>query len=176
MDKPTNRNQSPKRRIAALAALVAIGMLAVGVPRSAADHGLPHVDVLGRGDFTDAVAAQIRAKLDGQRTHAINVSDASDLMVVEITLHDGAVGPWHTHTGPGLLVNTGPGTLTTLIGDDCVLREYGPGEAFVDLGQGKLHAAFNSSGQDLVVYAAFLGIEGPFAIPAEPPPDCDVLP
>lgn len=158
----------------AIAVTTALG-LGVGVVPSAADHGLPHVAPVARGTFTDDVAAKFNVKLDGRRTQVINLKDSSDLVVVQITIHDGARAAWHTHWGPGLLVNMGPGTLTTLFGDDCALRNYPPGTAFVDPGQGTLHAAFNDSGDDLVLYATFLGVKDA-PISADPPADCDPFP
>jgi hypothetical protein len=176
MDEQVRKTGNTKRRLAGLLALLAAATLAVGVLPSAADHGIPHAQQLARGSFTADVAAKIKVKLDGRQTEVINLQDASDLVFLEITIHDGAQAPWHTHSGPALLVNKGPGTLTSVVGDDCVPRHHGPGEALVDPGQGRLHAAFNDSGQDLVVYAVFLGVENGAVLPAEPPADCDVLP
>jgi quercetin dioxygenase-like cupin family protein len=98
------------------------------------------------------------------------------VVFLEITIHDGARVPWHAHSGPGILVNTGPGTLTSVFGGDCVVREYGPGQAFVDHGGGTFHAAINDSGSDLVLYAVFLGVDNGPVLPADPPPGCDPFP
>jgi quercetin dioxygenase-like cupin family protein len=176
MDEQVRTSGNTKRRLAGLLALLAAAMLAVGVLPSAADHGVPHAVPLARGGFTDDVAAKIKVKLDGRNTDVVSLQDASDLVFLEITIHDGAHAPWHTHSGPGFLVNKGPGTLTSFVGDDCIPREYRPGEALVDPGQGRLHAAFNDSGQDLVVYAVFLGVDNGPVLPAEPTANCDVLP
>ena len=144
---------------------------------SAADHGVPDAVPLARGSFAnDDVTAKIKVKPDGRQTRVIDLQDASDLVFLEITIHAGAQAAWHTHAGPAFLVNKGPGTLTSVLSDDCTPRQYGPGEALVDPGQGTLHAAFNDSGQDLVVYAVFLGVDNGPVLPAEPPADCDVLP
>jgi quercetin dioxygenase-like cupin family protein len=166
------RNPGRGRRAAALVALGALAMLAVGVLPSAAVHGLPHPELLARGTFTEEVAAQVRAKTDGGRTRAINVKDASDLAVLRITLHAGARAPWHGHSGPGLLVNMGPGTLTSVLSDECTPREYPPGTALVDPGGGVLHAAANESSEDLVLYVVFLGVEAAPVLPADPPAGC----
>jgi hypothetical protein len=177
MNERIHRRTRKGRRIVGLLALLVVAALGVVVLPSAADHGVPHVVPLAHGSFAqEDVAASIRVKIDNERTHVINVKDASDVVFVEITIHDGARVPWHTHAGPGLLVNRGPGTLTSIMGDDCVLRHYGPGEALVDLGQGTMHAAFNDSGQDLVVYAAFLGVDNGPVLPAESPANCDPFP
>jgi hypothetical protein len=153
---------------------LAIGVLPGGVPPSGADHGAPHIEVLARNEFTADVAAQFRVKTDGQKTAVMNLDDASDVMIVKITIADGVVAPWHTHSGPALLLNTGPGTLTSVLADDCVARDYPPGTAFVDPGQGSLHFAVNNSGDDIVLHAVFLGVEGGPVIPVDPPADCNL--
>jgi quercetin dioxygenase-like cupin family protein len=174
MQEPNVRHSTRTRRLGGLLVLVALAVAAIGVLPSAADHGLPHVEPLARGTFTDDVAATIKVKLDGRRTHVRNLRDASDAMVLQITIAPGAHAPWHTHAGPGILVNAGPGTLTNVVADDCVPRDYGPGEAFVDPGHGSLHAARNDSDHDVVLYAMFFGIANGPVIPApEPPDDCD---
>lgn len=68
------------------------------------------------------------------------------------------------------------GTLTSLHGDDCVPQEFPPGSVLFDRGQHSVHAAFNNSGDEVVVYATFLGVANGPLIPAEPPADCDPLP
>jgi hypothetical protein len=138
-----------KRRLAGLLALLAAATLAVGVLPSAADHGVPDAAPLARGSFTDNVAAKIKVKLDGRRTNVFNLQDASDVVFLEITIHDGARAPWHTHSGPALLVNKGPGTLTSVVGDDCAALRTGRGARRPR--PAPIHAAFNDSGQDLVV-------------------------
>jgi quercetin dioxygenase-like cupin family protein len=161
------------RKLSGLLVLVALAVTAVGVLPSAADHELPHVQPLARGTFTDDVSAQIKVKLDGRATQVRNLRDASDAMVLQITLAPGAHAPWHTHAGPGILINAGPGILTNIISDDCVPRDYGPGEAFVDPGHGTLHTARNDSDHDVVLYAFFLGVANGPVIPAsDPPADC----
>jgi hypothetical protein len=176
MEEQLKHNRTARRRVVAVLAIIAVAAPAVGVLPSAADHGGPHLEPLARGSFSDDVAASIRAKLDGRRTHVRNVSDASDVVVLRITIDDGARAGWHGHTGPGILVNTGPGTFTSVISDDCVPREYGPGEALVDPGQGTLHAGWNASGETVVLYAIFLGIADGPVFPADPPDDCDPFP
>jgi hypothetical protein len=173
MEGHTPSNFSITRRLAALAAIAALAVLAVGVQPSAADHGLPHSEALARGTFLDAVSAQLKVKQDGRGTRVMNVKDASDVVILKITIHDEAIAPWHAHWGPGILINAGPGTLTSVLSDDCVPRQVGPGKAVVDPGGNVLHAAVNTSGQDLVLYAFFLCVEGGPVLPAEPPADCD---
>jgi hypothetical protein len=166
----------PIRRGVLLLTIVSIALLSIGVLPSAADHGLPHATPLFRAMFSDDVSVQVKVKRDGRMTEVVNVKDASDALLVIIELEDGAVAPWHGHTGPGFLLNTGPGTLTHVLSSDCIPRQYPPGTAFVDPGRGTLHAAWNDSGEDVLLYAFFLGVTNGLAFPADPPADCDVLP
>lgn len=176
MDEPGTKSGTTRHRIVAVVAVVALATLAIGVLPSGAEHGGPHLETLARGTFTDQVDAQIKLKLDGRQTRVMNVRDASDIVIVEITVPDGAQFPWHTHPGPVLVAVNGPGTFTYVNADDCVLRHYGPGEAFVDPGQGHVHTGFNASGHDLVLHATFLDITNGPLTPADPPADCDPFP
>lgn len=156
--------------------LVGLAVLTVGVLPSGAVHGGPHVSQLGRGTFTDDVGVTVKVKLDGRATNVVNMRDASDVVFAEITVPDGAAFPWHSHPGAVLLANNGPGTFTYVNASDCVLRTYGPGEAFVDPGQGNVHTGFNDSGQDLILHAVFLDVANGLSLPADAPEDCDPFP
>jgi quercetin dioxygenase-like cupin family protein len=176
MENNGSITQRTKRRIAAVLTLAGLTALAIGVLPSAADHGLPHPELFARGEFSDDVGATVKVKLDGRGTRVINLRDASDLVVLKITIEAGGIAPWHAHSGPGLLVNAGPGTFTSVISDDCTPRDYKTGQAFVDPGGRTLHAGRNDSDHEVVLYAVFLGTEGPPVLPApKPPADCDFL-
>jgi hypothetical protein len=58
----------------------------------------------------------------------------------------------------------------------CVEREYPAGTAFVDLGHGDVHTAFNATDDVTVLVATFFEPPqaGPLLIPAETPADCAV--
>jgi hypothetical protein len=176
MQVQTGGRLGTRRRAALVATIVGVALLSVAVLPSAADHDGPHVTPLGRATFTDDVKAQLRVKLDGRARNVINVGDVSDAVLVKVEIGHGAVAPWHGHAGPGFLLNTGPGTLTSVLSSDCVPRQYPAGSAFVDPGQGTTHAAWNDSGQDVVLYALFLGVANGPVLPVSPPGDCDVLP
>lgn len=65
-----------------------------------------------------------------------------------------------------------------LAADDCVRRPYPVDTAFVDLGHGDVHSAFNPSSTDVTVLVATFfeaPASGPLVIPAEAPAGC-VLP
>lgn len=130
-----------------------------------------------RSSFTDDVRLKVRLKLDGRRADVVNLKDPSSTVVARITVQPGARFPWHTHRGP-VLVNVAEGSLTYVNADDCVERHYDTGTAFVDLGRGNVHTAFNPSDEVTVLYATFLEApaSGPLTITegATEPADCDV--
>jgi hypothetical protein len=164
-------------RTTALLALVGVALLATGVSPSSAGHGGPHLTQLGSGTFTDDVGVMVKLKLDGRATNVVNMRDASDVVFAEIFVPVGATFAWHTHPGAVLLTNVGPGTFTYVNANDCVLRTYSQGEAFVDPGQGNVHTGFNDSGQPLTLYAMFLDVtNGVIVTPADAPGNCNPFP
>jgi len=166
---------TPRRHSRLLAAATGVALAGIAIP-AAADHGLPHIQQLARGEFVDEVAATIKSKGQDNGTEVTHIKDASDMVVLEITLQPGGLGPWHTHSGGGLLVNMGPGTLTNVVGEDCEPRQFFPGEAFVDPGHGVLHAVRNDGLEEVVLVAVFFGIEDGPVTPEPGPADCAFLP
>lgn len=123
------------------------------------------VEVLtGRAQFTDAVDAQLRVKLDGQATTVLNMPDASRTVVARFTVQPGAQFPWHTHPGP-VIVNVVQGELVYVQASDCVHRPYPAGSAFVDPGN-NVHTAFNPTSVETIIVATFLDFpaDGPLSI------------
>ena len=170
-----SRKIEPRRCAVAAAMVLGItSLVAITVP-SLADHGLPHPELLGRGTFLDDVGITVRNKVAGRATSVVQMSDSSDLVVLRITIEAGGIAPWHNHTGVGFLVNLGPGVLTNYLGEDCVPRQFIPGDAFVDPGHGDLHAVRNDSNEDVVILATFLGVEGPPVIPEPAPMACGTV-
>lgn len=159
--------------VAGLVGLTALIVLALGVLPIAADNdGEPDpitVEVLsGPAEFTDDVAAHIRNKFEGRGTDVMNLRDASDVAVAEITIQPGAVFPWHTHPGPVLITiadGDEGGAFVYILAEDCVQREYTPGQALVDAGGDKVHTAYNPSDEhETVVVATFLAADGPLTV------------
>jgi hypothetical protein len=85
----------------------------------------------------------------------------------------GGTSGWHTHPGP-VIVNVTEGQVIVTNANDCRPRTYGPGQAFVDPGQGNVHIASNASGTDQAkAVATFFGV--PAGSPATimaPPAAC----
>jgi len=142
-----------------------------------ADHGLPHVEILGNGSFVEDVSASFKVKGLPGGTQVLKLKDASDMVVLRVTIEPGGIGPWHTHSGTGMLINLGPGIVTNVVGDDCDPHIYMPNDAFVDPGDGELHAIRNDSAQEVELLIVFFGVDGPPALPVPGGPDeCDFLP
>lgn len=164
-------NRAKKCIGTAVASIAATALLGIALV-SKADHGLPHPELLGQGTFLDGVSVTLRNKIMGRRSHAVQMSNASDLFVLRISIEAGGIAPWHNHEGVGFLVNLGPGVLTNFLGESCEPRLFYPGEAFVDPGHGDLHAVRNDSDQEIVILATFVATSGPPVIPENPPVEC----
>ena len=162
-----------RRTAPALVAIFTVAMLVMGGSVARGSDPVPVVEPLGRGHFLADVSGQLKTDA-GQRTLVSNFKDASDAVFAKITIPAGAEAPMHTHPGPALILNVGPGTLTSAITDDCVTGEYPPGTAFLDPGQGVSHVAINNSSADVVLYAIFIGVEAGPVIPVDSHADCDL--
>jgi quercetin dioxygenase-like cupin family protein len=136
-----------------------------------AAHGVVN-ELLARGKFTDSVKGVLLYNLDGTRsTRIVHVNDASDMIVVKVTVPPGDESPWHSHPGPGLIA-VAEGTLTITYASDCIPRPYSAGEAFMEPG-GVVMRADNFGEEDAVVYVTFLGIPpGPPTVPYQGQAPC----
>jgi len=152
--------------VAGVSLLVALGMtsaaLADADPITAQPLSERHV-------FTDDLAMQLTLSVDGSGDTVIELDDASNIAVVEITIQPGAMFPWHIHPGPAFASVT-EGELVYVYAADCVERPYPAGTAFLDPGFDNVHTAFNPSDTDpAVVIATFFGApdEGELTIPVD---------
>jgi quercetin dioxygenase-like cupin family protein len=116
--------------------LVLIG----GIQVVRADHLPVHGTILARGPFTEELDLKVKARI-GDELQLVQVDDAADTIVQQITGQPGGFTGWHSHPGPAF-VTVAQGTFTYYAGDDasCTGIPYGPGESFVDPGQGHVHA------------------------------------
>ena len=167
------------KRGAALAAAALIAALLIGANAlpSAAQEPPPPIGaelLTGRAVFTDNVDLKVKAKLDGA-TRVVNVKDPSRTVTARFTVQPGAEFGWHTHAGP-VIVNVVEGELTFVDSEGCVEREYPAGTAFVDLGHGHVHNAFNPTAGPTVLVGTFFEApaSGPLVIPAEAPAGCSI--
>lgn len=169
---------SRTRLVALIGAVVGAGLLVSGIVPSAAQEPPPPIAtelLSGRAVFTDDVDLMIKVKREGEgNTEVVKAEDPSRTVTARFTIQPGAQFPWHTHAGP-VFVNVVQGALVYVSADDCTHIEYPAGTAFVDLGHGDVHSAFNPSATDVTVLVAtfFEAPEsGPLVIPAEAPADC----
>ncbi len=168
-----------RKQLAALAAAVTFGLISGAVVPSLAQEAPPPIAtefLTGRAVFPDDVDLLVKVKLDGGKTKIVKSEDPSRTVVARFTVQPGVQFPWHSHAGP-VIVNVVQGTLVYVGADDCIAREYPGGTAFVDLGHGHVHTAFNPSSTDpTVLMATFFEApeSGSLLIPAEAPADCVV--
>jgi quercetin dioxygenase-like cupin family protein len=169
-----------KTRGVVLAAATSIALLLIGVNvlPSAAQEPPPPIGtelLTDRAVFTDNVDLKVKTKLDGKAPRVVNVTDPSRTVTARFTIQPGVQFPWHTHPGP-VIVNVVQGELVFVGADDCVQRDYAAGTAFVDLGHGHVHTAFNPTDEETVLVATFFEApaEGPLLIPAEAPAGCTI--
>lgn len=168
----------PRRPAAASAAILSASLLVlalVGVGVGRADHVPVHGTILARGPFTDPVDLKVKATVGGQR-ELVQVHDAADTIVQQVTVQPGGFTGWHSHPGPAIVV-VAEGTFTYYDGEDptCTPYPYGPGETFVDLGQGHVHSARNEGSSVVRVYVTYFDVPAAVAnpfIPAENPGVC----
>jgi quercetin dioxygenase-like cupin family protein len=161
--------------VSLIAALFLLGTVAV-MPSLAQDP-IEAQPLTSRSAFTDKVSLQFKVKVDGRATNVVNLEDPSLTQVVMFTLQPGAMFPWHSHEGT-VVVNMTSGELVYVDAEDCSEQTYVAGEAFVDLGHGHVHTAFNPGSTPTVLVATFYGISatGALATPVTPPDDCVVTP
>ena len=162
----------------ALALVLALGVLAWSQLPTLADHGHDHgppdVNVLTeRSSAPDDIRAQLRLRLDGTGpTHAMNMKDVDNLQLVELTFAPGDRVDWHVHPGP-VIVIVDEGVLTVTSGADCVARDYGPSEVYIEQGPGDVLRVENlpDATEETVIYALFFQLpdEGPLTIFEEDP-------
>ena len=170
-----------RHRIAGLAAvLIGVAALAGGnvLPSAAQEPSQPPIAtefLTGRSVFTDNVGLKVKVKLDGHATRVVSTDDPSRTVVARFTLQPGAQFPWHTHLGP-VFVNVVQGELVYVEAEaeGCVERAYPAGTAFVDLGHGHVHSAFNGTSGETIFVATFFEApeSGPLLIPADAPANC----
>ncbi len=173
------RTKILKRRSAVLAsAFVSASVLmltlgGVGVVR--ADHLPVHGTILARGPFPDPVNLKVRATVAGERG-VVKVEGAADTIVQQVTVQPNGFTGWHSHPGPAIVV-VAQGTFTYYDGEDptCTGYSYGPGETFVDLGQGHVHSARNEGTEVVQLYVTYFDVPASVAspfIPADNPGVC----
>lgn len=128
-----------------------------------------------RGLFKDQT--EIKFKIKEGNEEVLRVADGGQVAMHEITVKPssttdngmpGSTG-WHSHPGP-VVVIIKSGTMT-FYEEDCTVRIYQAGDAFIDEGGGHVHLARNEGTQDLVLWATYFGIPPGGAYRFNPEPD-----
>ena len=153
------------------AALLTVGAIGFGTLPLAAQEVPPPIAtefLTPRSVFPDDVDMKVKINSDGG-TEVVKVVDPSRTVTARITIQPGARFPWHSHAGP-VVVNVAAGTLV-FVETDCGEQTYPMGTAFVDLGHGHVHSAYNPTGGETVIVATFFEspAAGPLLIPADTP-------
>ena len=159
---------SRRTRSARAAAIVTAALMLVilgGAQVVRATHGGLHPTILARGPFTGELDLKVKARIGGE-LGLVQVDDAADTIFQQITVDPGGFTQWHSHPGPAFVV-VKEGTFTYYDGEDptCTGIDYGPNEAFVDLGQGHVHSARNEGADPVVLYVMYLDVPPDVASP-----------
>jgi hypothetical protein len=166
-------------------AVLAAGVLVLGALPTLAgsqdeheghNHGPPDVEVLtGRSSSPDDIRAQLRLRLDGSGpTNVMNIRDVDTLQLLKLTFEPGDLVDWHVHPGP-VIVLVEEGILSVTSADDCVRRDYGPREVYIEQGPGDPLRVENlpDATETTVIYALFFEVpedpESPITIPVDDP-------
>jgi quercetin dioxygenase-like cupin family protein len=142
--------------VAATVAVIAGSAIAIGVVPSAAETPPPPIAaeaLTGRAVFTDNVIVKVKVAR-GDEFEVVKAKHPSRVATFRFTVQPGAQFPWHTHYGP-VIVNVVQGALTLVDGESCGERTYPAGTAFVDLGHGHVHSAFNPGTTETILVATF---------------------
>jgi quercetin dioxygenase-like cupin family protein len=175
MRMPTISRRS-RARIGVILAVALVVLIPIGTVVVRADHVPVHGTILARGPFADPFSMKIRTFVAGERSHA-QVRNAADTIVQQVVVQPDGFTGWHSHPGPAIVV-VQEGTFTYYDGEDptCTPFPYGPGETFVDLGQGHVHSAWNHGDTVVKVYVTYFDVPpevvNPF-IPAANPGFCE---
>jgi quercetin dioxygenase-like cupin family protein len=106
--------------------------------------------------FPDDVSLQVRRKLPGQGTDVLNLEDVGHVVTARLVVQPGAAFPWHSHPGP-VIVSVTEGDLVYQQASDCIERDYGTNQAFVDPGS-EAHTAWNPGEEATVLITTFFGV------------------
>src|SRR5262245_45005588 len=162
-------------RFAAIATASLTLLIIGGVQAVRADHLPVHGTILARGPFTEELDLKVKARIGGELA-LVQVDDAADTIFQQITVQPGGFTGWHSHPGPAS-VTVAQATFTYYEGDDesCTGIPYGPGQSFVDPGQGHVHSARNEGSVPVSLYVIYFdvppGVTSPF-IAAPNPGNC----
>ena len=115
--------------------------------------------VAARAAFADVVDLKFSIR-DGDRGRDnVQVRNAGDTVMQQITFAPGGFSGWHSHPGPAVVL-IGSGELTFYDGDDesCSGRTFSAGQALIDPGQGHVHYAVNQGTTPAEVWVTYFDV------------------
>jgi quercetin dioxygenase-like cupin family protein len=142
-----------------LAVIVAAGMAAVTRGVFATPGSGTTGVVAARAAFADIVDLKFSIKDDHRGRDNIQVRNAGDTVMQQITFQPGGHSGWHSHPGPAVVL-VASGELTFYDGDDesCTGRTFAAGQALIDPGQGHVHFAVNQGLTPTVVWVTYFDV------------------
>ena len=115
--------------------------------------------VAARASFADVVDLKFSIR-DGYRGRDnVQVRNAGDTVMQQITFAPGGFSGWHSHPGPAVVLIRS-GELTFYDGDDesCSGRTFSAGQALIDPGQGHVHYAVNQGTTPAEVWVTYFDV------------------
>ena len=139
--------------ITVLVAMTAVAIAAVFTP----SFNIVRAPIMARAGFVDST--DIKFKVRDGSSDVLHVPDAAETVVQEIVIGPSGHSGWHSHPGP-VVILIKSGQMSFYDGDDptCTVRTYGPGEAFIDSGQGHVHIARNEGVENLEIWAVYFDV------------------
>lgn len=115
--------------------------------------------VAARAAFADVVDLKFSIRDDYRGRDNIQVRNAGDTVMQQITFAPGGFSGWHSHPGPAVVLIKS-GELTFYDGDDesCSGRTFSAGQALIDPGQGHVHFAVNQGPTPTVVWVTYFDV------------------
>jgi quercetin dioxygenase-like cupin family protein len=115
--------------------------------------------VAARAAFADLVDLKFSVRGDYRGRENIQVRNAGDTVMQQITFEPGGYSGWHSHPGPAVVL-VESGQLTFYDGDDesCAGRTFSAGQALIDPGQGHVHFALNQGATSAEVWVTYFDV------------------
>jgi quercetin dioxygenase-like cupin family protein len=146
-----------RQLVSAVIAAAAVAALASAV-RATQGAGTTGA-VAARAAFVDVVDLRFSLRDNHRGRDTIQVRNAGDTVMQQITFDPGGYSGWHSHPGPAVVL-VASGQLTFYDGDDesCTGRTYSAGQALIDPGQGHVHFAVNQGQTPGVVWVTYFDV------------------
>ena len=115
--------------------------------------------VAARAAFGDVIDLKFSIRDDYRGRDNIQVRNAGDTVMQQITFAPGGFSGWHSHPGPAVVLIKS-GELTFYDGEDesCTGRTFSAGQALIDPGQGHVHFALNQGTTPTEVWVTYFDV------------------